>query len=128
MKVTTRSEALTGLKPMDEGHFTGKASARDLMRASRLPLSAFAAVVRFEPGVRNNWHAHAGGQVLHVIEGEGWVQDRKGGAQRIRVGDTVTTDPNEEHWHGAGRKGPMAHLAIAIGDTRWLEESPAPPD
>jgi quercetin dioxygenase-like cupin family protein len=128
MKVTPRSEALTGLKPMDEGHFTGKASARDLMRASRIPLSAFAAVVRFEPGVRNNWHAHAGGQVLHVIEGEGWVQDRKGGAQRIRVGDTVTTDPNEEHWHGAGRNGPMAHLAIGMGDTRWLEESPAPPD
>jgi quercetin dioxygenase-like cupin family protein len=129
MKVTPRSEALTGLKPMEDGQFTGKATGRDLLRASRDERSAaFVVVVRFEPGVRNNWHAHAGGQVLHVIDGEGWVQARGGGPQRIRVGDTVTTHPNEEHWHGAGRNGPMAHLAIGIGDTRWLEESPAPPD
>jgi quercetin dioxygenase-like cupin family protein len=128
LKITPRSEALIDLKPMEAGHFTGKAGSHDLMKTSRPGISAFAAVVRFEPGVRNYWHAHAGGQLLHVIEGEGWVQARGAGPQRIREGDTVATEPNEQHWHGAGRRGPMAHVAVAIGETRWLEESPPPPD
>ena len=46
----------------------------------------------------------------------------------IRPGDIVTADPGEEHWHGAGGNGPMAHLAVAAGETYWLQESPPPPD
>ena len=65
---------------------------------------------------------------MFVTEGEGWVQSRRGGAQRIGVGDTVVTEPNEEHWHGAGRSGAFAHLVVNIGETRWLEASPAPAD
>jgi hypothetical protein len=40
----------------------------------------------------------------------------------------VITEPNEEHWHGAGRGGPFAHLVVNIGETRWLEDSSPPPD
>ncbi len=43
-------------------------------------------------------------------------------------GDTVATEPNEKHWHGACRSGPFAHVVVNIGETRWLEESPAPPE
>lgn len=128
MNITPRSDALKDLKPMDPAHFTGNAGAHDLIQAARETLSAFAAMVRFEAGVRNHWHSHAGGQLLHVVEGEGWVQARGGPPQRIRPGDTILSNQNEEHWHGAGRRGPMAHLAVAIGETRWLEASPAPPE
>ncbi len=128
MNITPRSLALTDLKPMEAAHFTGTAGSRELIKASKDTLAAFAAIVRFETGVRNYWHSHAGGQLLHVIDGEGWVQARRGEPQRIHQGDTVATAPNEEHWHGAGRRGPMAHLAVASGETRWLEESPEPPD
>ena len=65
---------------------------------------------------------------MFVTEGEGWVEGRRGGAQRIGLGDTVVTEPNEEHWHGAGSHGPFAHLVVNIGETRWLEASPPPPD
>lgn len=126
MKITSPSEALTALTPMDPTHFTGNAGSRELIRASRETLSTFAAVVRFDAGARNHWHSHAGGQLLHVIEGEGWVQSRGQAPQRIRLEDTVTADPGEEHWHGASRHAPMTHLAVAIGETRWLEESTAP--
>jgi quercetin dioxygenase-like cupin family protein len=127
MKITTRPDALNTPNQMDPMHFTGKAASRDLIQATRQTLSAFAAVVRFEAGARNHWHAHAGGQLLHVIEGDGWVQGRGQAPERIRQGDTVTADPGEEHWHGAGPDRPMAHLAVAIGETRWLEPSPPPP-
>jgi quercetin dioxygenase-like cupin family protein len=79
--------------------------------------------VRFEPGSRNHWHRHAGGQVLHVVEGEGYVQARGERARRIGAGDTVSTPPGQEHWHGAGPGSPMAHLAVTIGETTWLEPS-----
>jgi quercetin dioxygenase-like cupin family protein len=128
MKVTPRSEALRSLQPVDAAHFTGSAGLRSLIEASPQPRSTFAAVVRFEAGARNHWHSHAGGQLLHVIEGDGWVQVRGQDPVRLRLEDTVTADPGEEHWHGAGRHGPMSHIAVAMGDTRWLEESTAPAD
>lgn len=127
MRITRKSEAAKTTTRLDAAHFTGAASSRDLTSGPQ-HFSAFAAVVRFETGVRNHWHAHAGGQLLHVIEGEGWVQSRGQEPQRITAGDTVAADANEEHWHGAGQRGPMAHLAFAVGETRWMERSPEPPD
>jgi quercetin dioxygenase-like cupin family protein len=125
MNITSRMQALNDLKPLDAAHFTGKAGSHVLLPASP-PLPTSVTVVRFEAGARNFWHAHEGGQLLYVIEGEGWVQARNGEAQRIRVGDAVATEPNEEHWHGAGKNGPLAHVVVNLGETRWLEASPAP--
>ena len=125
MKVISRSKAASDLRPMDPAHFTGTTSSAPLIDPGARE-SMFAAIVRFEAGVRNYWHSHPGGQLLHVVEGEGWVQQRNQQPQRIRQGDMVVAEPNEEHWHGAGRRGPMAHLAVGLGETRWLEESEAP--
>jgi quercetin dioxygenase-like cupin family protein len=69
-------------------------------------------VVRFAPGARNAWHAHAVGQTLHVIEGVGRVQSRGGEVAEIRAGDTVYTPPGEWHWHGAAPDHFMSHLAM----------------
>jgi quercetin dioxygenase-like cupin family protein len=69
-------------------------------------------VVRFAPGARNAWHAHAVGQTLHVTEGVGRVQARGGEIVEIRAGDTVHTPPGEWHWHGAAPDRFMTHLAM----------------
>jgi quercetin dioxygenase-like cupin family protein len=69
-------------------------------------------IVRFEPGARNAWHAHALGQTLHVTDGVGRVQARGGEIQEIREGDTIWTPPGEWHWHGAAPEHFMTHLAI----------------
>src|SRR5437764_2449500 len=127
MKITPQGQALSDLTPMEASHFIGKAGSHPLLPASP-PLPTSCAVVRFEAGARNHWHSHSGGQLLHVIEGEGWVQVRGQEPERIRLHDTVAADPGEEHWHGAGGHSPMSHLAVAAGETLWLEESPPPPD
>jgi quercetin dioxygenase-like cupin family protein len=80
--------------------------------------------VHFSDGARTHWHAHAGGQVLHVIEGDGRVQSWGGEVHSIGPGDTVSAEPGEKHWHGAARGTSMAHLAVSIGAVTWME----PPD
>jgi quercetin dioxygenase-like cupin family protein len=69
-------------------------------------------VVRFAPGARNAWHAHALGQTLHVTEGVGLIQSRGGQVIQVRAGDTIHTPPGEWHWHGAAPDHFMSHLAI----------------
>jgi quercetin dioxygenase-like cupin family protein len=69
-------------------------------------------VVRFAPGARTAWHAHAAGQTLHVTEGRGFVQARGDEPVEVRPGDTVHAPAGEWHWHGAAPDHFMTHLAI----------------
>lgn len=46
-------------------------------------------VVKFAPGARNAWHAHANGQTLHVTEGYGRVQSRGDDIVTLGPGDTA---------------------------------------
>ena len=69
-------------------------------------------LVRFSPGARSAWHAHAVGQTLHVTEGRGRVQSAGHGVVDLRAGDTVHTPPGEWHWHGAAPDRFMSHLAM----------------
>ena len=75
--------------------------------------------VHFTPCAHTAWHSHTGGQTLYVIEGEGFVQARGGPLTRIRPGDVIVTEPDEEHWHGATAGTFMTHLALTEGDTVW---------
>jgi quercetin dioxygenase-like cupin family protein len=84
-------------------------------------------IVRFAPGARNAWHAHAVGQTLHVTEGVGLIQSRGGEIVEIRPGQTISTPPGEWHWHGAAPDHFMTHLAMweSPGDgpeTEWGDQ------
>jgi quercetin dioxygenase-like cupin family protein len=68
--------------------------------------------VTFEPGARTNWHTHPKGQVLIVIEGSGFYQEKGKPAQSIQKGDVVNIPENTEHWHGASSSNKMVHIAI----------------
>ena len=78
--------------------------------------------VFFAPGSRTHWHSHRGGQVLHVLAGEGKACVRGGRPETIRAGDVVFFPPGEEHWHGAGDDSYLLHLVISLGSAHdWLE-------
>lgn len=80
--------------------------------------SLLVGLVRFAPGGRTFWHAHAKGQTLVITDGTGWVQRRGGPVETVRSGDRVEFAPYEEHWHGATSATSMAHLAIYELDDR----------
>jgi quercetin dioxygenase-like cupin family protein len=124
VKITHLADAFEG-QPVQPEHFTGPTTSHPLHRTAE-PHPVSVSVIRFSAGSRNHWHRHAGGQLLHVVEGEGWVQSRGETAQRIHAGDSVSAAPGEEHWHGAGGAAAMAHIAVSVGETTFLEPSDAP--
>lgn len=71
-----------------------------------------AGVVTFEPNARTNWHTHPKGQVLIILDGNGFYQEKGKPAQTIKKGDVINILENIEHWHGASAKSKMAHIAI----------------
>ena len=104
-------------------YFTGKSWLAPLTTSKELnvPMSN----VTFEPGCRNNWHSHTGGQLLIAVGGIGYYQERGKAARRLLSGDVVEIAPNVEHWHGATPDSWFSHLAIACNpqtnQNTWLE-------
>lgn len=105
-----------------QGSFTGVAIQHPLHEHPAA--SVRVSLVGFEPGARTHWHTHAGGQVLHVVEGRGFTQVEGGPVEELCEGDSATVGPHEKHWHGAGSEVPMRHLAVTIGEVEWLEPAP----
>lgn len=85
------------------------------------------ATVRFAPGARTAWHAHARGQFLRVTQGVARFGTRDGVIIEVHPGQTLYTPPGQEHWHAAAPGCFMEHIAmLESGDdpaatTTWLE-------
>ena len=106
-----------------EQYFTGRSWLAPLTgnKDLNVPMSN----VTFEPGCRNNWHSHTGGQLLIAVGGVGYYQERGKAARRLLPGDVVEIAPNIEHWHGAAPDSWFSHLAIGCNpqtnQNTWLE-------
>ncbi|HEX6300850.1 MAG TPA: cupin domain-containing protein [Acidimicrobiia bacterium] len=102
--------------------FTGRARITPLSEPTE-PDGVRVLVVEFSPGSRSKWHSHPGGQVLHVLSGEGVVANRDGQRIAMTAGDTVTAAPDEVHWHGASPSSQMLQMSITSqGPTEWTGE------
>ena len=105
-------------------YFSGTAWLHMLLSANVNHDISIANVV-FEPGVRNNWHSHAAGQILICIRGKGYYQEKGKPIQLLNVGDVVDILPNVVHWHGATPIGEFEHIAInpqvSKGSVVWLQ-------
>ncbi len=81
--------------------------------------------VTFEPGCRNNWHKHPGGQILLVTGGHGFYQEEGKPAQELKPGDVVKISSNVKHWHGAAPDSWFAHISVETnakaGPAEWRE-------
>lgn len=91
-------------------NFTGEVWLAPLSEKKELnvPMSN----VTFEPGCRNSWHSHKGGQLLIATAGIGYYQEKGKPARRLFPGDIVEIAPGVEHWHGAAPDSWFAHIAI----------------
>lgn len=97
--------------PLPNDWFTGNAFLTPLV-AKDTNNEFSAGSVSFEPGARTHWHTHPKGQVLLVIEGNGFYQEKGKPAGSIQKGDVVIIPENIEHWHGASAISNLTHIAI----------------
>ncbi|WGF90498.1 (R)-mandelonitrile lyase [Marinivivus vitaminiproducens] len=104
--------------------FTGPVWQDPIIEAGE-PARLRAIRVTFAPGARTNWHTHPLGQTLVVTSGSGLAQVWGGPVRVIRPGDVVWFAPGEKHWHGAGPKNAMSHIAMQEAlegvSVEWLE-------
>jgi len=111
------------LPEMYSKYFIGQAYLAPLTQNKDLncPISN----VTFEPGCRNNWHSHTGGQILVVVGGKGFYQAKGEPTRLLLPGDVVEIPANVIHWHGAAPDSWFSHLAIEtnpqISQNTWLE-------
>ncbi|HEY5749737.1 MAG TPA: cupin domain-containing protein [Chryseolinea sp.] len=106
-------------------YFTGAAWIKPLV-PNDTTFNCVMGNVIFEPGARNNWHTHPGGQILIVTEGTGYYQEKGKPIQLIQKGDVIKILPNVVHWHGASHDSEMTHIAISTntqkGVVDWLQK------
>lgn len=104
-------------------NFTGTAYLQMLIDADSLN-SISVGNVTFEPGARSKWHSHPSGQILLVIDGVGYYQEKGQPKKILRKGDAIKCPPDVAHWHGASTDTAFVQVAITgreKGETVWLE-------
>jgi quercetin dioxygenase-like cupin family protein len=98
-------------QPLPKEWFTGEAFLTPLIARNKNNEFSVGCVT-FMPKARTNWHTHPKGQILIVIEGNGFYQEKGKQAQPIAKGSVVNIPENVEHWHGASADAKMVHIAI----------------
>lgn len=119
---TFRQPYPLGKKLSPNPNFTGEVWLAPLSKEKELnvPMSN----VTFEPGCRNSWHSHTGGQILIAMAGIGYYQEKGKPARRLFPGDIVEIAPGVVHWHGAAPDSWFSHVAISCNPSTnkptWL--------
>ena len=117
-----KSDFPTGEK-ITNNNFTGNAWLQPLINADNDNQNSVGNVT-FAPGARSKWHLHPAGQILLVIDGVGYYQEKGQPKKILRKGDAIKCPPNVPHWHGASANESFTQLAITgreKGETIWLE-------
>ncbi|MGN6435291.1 MAG: (R)-mandelonitrile lyase [Agriterribacter sp.] len=123
------SEAKSGTLIFERGekinnaNFTGSVWLKNLVQADSMNQNAVGSVT-FEPGARTKWHSHPAGQIILVLDGVGYYQEKDQPKKILRKGDVVKCPPGVPHWHGASVDTSFIQVAITSrdsGETAWLE-------
>jgi quercetin dioxygenase-like cupin family protein len=105
-------------------NFTGNAYNFGLV-ANDSTYNTLVGTVYFEKRAHSNWHIHPSGQILIVLNGEGYHQIEGQPKQTMRTGDVIKCPPKVKHWHGATEDSSLTQLYILPktenGIVTWLE-------
>jgi quercetin dioxygenase-like cupin family protein len=127
--MTNSSEHQITLFPKGErapaDYFTGTVWIKNLVPVDEILNTQIGNVV-FEPGARNYWHTHPGGQILIATAGVGYYQEKGKPIQILHAGDVVKISPDIVHWHGASPDNAFTHIAVNSntqkGIVQWLDK------
>ena len=113
---------------LDEGtrapntHYIGEAWLNRLISADG-DLSYNITKATFKANSTLDWHKHPSPQVLIIVDGEGYYQERGKDPVRMRAGDIIKCNKETEHWHTSSKESDVTYLALYGGTqpTSWTE-------
>ena len=103
-------------------HYIGDAYLNRVIESDReLPYNITKAT--FKANSTLDWHYHASTQVLIVVEGEGYYQERGKDPILMKTGDVIKCPRQTEHWHSSSKDSDVTYLALYGGTTptSWTE-------
>jgi quercetin dioxygenase-like cupin family protein len=70
-----------------------------------------------------DWHKHGSSQVLIIVDGEAYYQERGKEPIILKEGDIIKCEKNIEHWHSSTKNRDVTYLALYGGEqpTTWTE-------
>ena len=101
-------------------NYLGEALLNPLIRADE-SLSYNITKATFKANSTLNWHKHTDLQVLIVVSGKGYYQEKGKQPIVIKEGDVIRCSANTEHWHASSKEQDVTYLAIYKGETEWTD-------
>lgn len=70
-----------------------------------------------------DWHKHSSVQVLVIVKGAAYYQERGKKAIILKEGDVIRCKKDTEHWHSSTKDSDVTYLAFYSGEqpTVWTE-------
>lgn len=70
-----------------------------------------------------DWHKHSSIQVLIIVDGEAYYQERGKEPVILKEGDVIKCEKDTEHWHSSTKEKDVTYLAFYDGGqpTTWTE-------
>ena len=70
-----------------------------------------------------DWHKHSSAQVLIVVDGEAYYQEKGKEPLILKTGDVIKCAKEIEHWHSSSKFSDVTYLALYGGGqpTTWTE-------
>ena len=69
------------------------------------------------------WRRDLKRQILIVVDGEGYYQEKGNAPVRMKTGDVIRFEKETEHWHSSSKEKDVTYLALYAGTqpTTWTE-------
>lgn len=113
---------------LDEGfkapntHYIGEAWLNRILQEDE-DLSYNVVKATFKANSTLDWHKHGTSQVLIIVDGEGYYQEKGKEPYIMKTGDIIKCPKNTEHWHASSKESDVTYLALYSGQipTEWTE-------
>lgn len=99
-------------------NYIGEAWLNSILRSDEF-LSYNITKATFKANSTLNWHKHTDQQVLIIVSGKGYYQEKGKQPIVIKEGDVLRCSANTEHWHASSKEQDVTYLAIYKGATEW---------
>ena len=77
----------------------------------------------FSANATLDWHMHSRTQIIIVVDGNGYYQERDKEPLLIKKGDLIKCEKDTEHWHTSSAESSVSYIAIYGNEpTVWTEK------